>query len=200
VQTKKRNSLVQYNDKGNRTRSESYDYKGNLSEITVYGYIDGNRVSHFKSIEHEYNPPPMVISESPGTVSKKWDSRYQYKFAFKYDDKKRLTEKTWFHSNGDLWLRYVYKYTGNQREELVYSADGSLNQHYVSTLDDKGNELEETSFETRDGSIRSKQSYVYDFDAKGNWRKRTTSKMVSKDGQAQLEPQSVYYRTITYYE
>jgi len=199
VQTRKRNSLENYNEQGNLTRRESYDYKGNLSDITVYGYIDGSRVSYSKTIQHEYNPPPMIVSVPPGIVTRKSDSRYHYKFAFKYDDKKRLTEKTWFHSNGELWLRYVYKYTGNQREELVYSADGSLNQRYVSILDDKGNEMEETIFETRDGSIRLKQSYAYEFDSNGNWTKRTSSKLVPKDGKPTYVPDSVYYRTITYY-
>src|SRR5258705_4248767 len=198
VQTRKRNYLENYNEKGNRTRGESYDYKGNLSAITVYGYIDGSRVSYSKTIQHEYNPPPMIVSVSPGIVTRKSDSRYHYKFAFKYDDKKLLMEKTWFHSDGELWLRYVYKYTGNQREELVYSADGSLNQRYVSILDDKGNEVEETIFETRDGSIRSKESYAYEFDSNGNWTKRTSSKLVPQEGKPTYVPDSVYYRTITY--
>ena len=103
-------------------------------------------------------------------------------------------------NDSKLWLRYVYNYSGNQREELVYSADGSLNQRYLSVLDEKGNEVEETIFEARDGSIRSKHSYAYEFDSHGNWTKRTTSKWVTKDGRSSYEPQYVYYRTITYYQ
>ncbi len=198
VQTRKPNSMDYYNDHGNLTKRESYDYKGNLTEITAYGYLDGARVSDSERIQQEYNPPPVMIGPPAGKADLKYDPRYSFKFTFKYDDKKRLTEKTWIGNNGKLWLRYVYKYTGNQREELVYSADGSLNQRYLSLLDDKGNEVEETIFEMRDGSIRSKQSYAYDFDSHGNWMKRTTSKLVTKDGRSSYEPQHVYYRTIVY--
>ncbi|HEY5443700.1 MAG TPA: hypothetical protein VIJ87_04365 [Pyrinomonadaceae bacterium] len=191
VQTKKRDSFVQYNEQGNRVRQESYDYKGNLDEITVYGYIDRSRVSDFKMIDKEYNPPPGVIVAPPGAVVKKSDPRYQTKFEFKYDEQKRLIEHRWFHSNGELFLRYVYKYNGAQLEELVYSKDGSLNQRYVSKLDGKGNEIERISFDTRDNKPGAAYSFVYEFDAHGNWTKRTAS----KEGR----PQYVDFRTITYW-
>ena len=198
VQGRNRNSFDTFNEQGNQLKNDFYDYRGNLFQVSVYGFIDGSRVSASRTIRREYDPPPMVIGPPPGSGVKKSDPRYQYRFEFKYDDKKRLTEKTWFHSNGNVWLRYVYKFSGSQKEELVYSEDGSLNRRYLSTLDDKGNVVEKTFFEP-DGSIRTKESYKYEFDSKGNWTKRTTSKVVTKDGRQQLEPYSVYYRTITYY-
>jgi hypothetical protein len=197
VQTKKRDSFENYNEQGNLTRRESYDYKGNLYDITVYGYIDGNRVSQWKTIQREYNPPP-VMSPS-GAVIKKWDPRYQTRFEFKYDNQKRLIEHSWFHNNGERFLRYVYNYTGNEVEKLVYSEDGSLNQRSVSLLDSKGNQIERTSFDPRDGAAGAKYSYVYEFDTNGNWTKRTTSKVITKDGRSQPEPLSVAFRTITYF-
>jgi len=202
VQGRKPNSMEYYNPRGNLTKRESYDYKGNLSDITVYGYLDGARVSRGKSIEHEYNPPPMMMVSPPGEARPKSDPRYSNKFTFQYDDHKRLIEKAWLMNNGQLSIRYVYKYSGdpaNQREELVYTADGSINQRYLSVLDDKGNEVEQTSFETRDGSIRAKYKYAYEFDAKGNWIKRATSKWTAKDGKSYYAPAYVDYRTITYY-
>ena len=197
VQTKKRDFFDSYNELGNLTRREFYDYKGNLHDITVYGYIDGNRVSQSKTIQHEYNPPPVM--SPPGAPIKKSDPRYQTRFDFKYDEQKRLIEHSWFHSNGELSLRYVYKYTGNQLEEMVYSEDGSLNQRSVSLLDAKGNEIERTSFDPRDGAPGAKHSYVYEFDTHGNWTKRTTSKVMTKDGRSQPEPLYVDFRTITYF-
>jgi hypothetical protein len=195
---RKRNSFDTFDEQGNKLKSDFYDYQGNLFQVTVYGFIDGSRVSTFRTIAREYNPPPLVIASPPGGAAKKSDPRYGYRFEFKYDDKKRLTEKTWFHSDGAVWLRYVYKYNGSQKAELVYREDGSVSQRYLSTLDDKGNEVEKTFFEP-DGSIRTKESYKYEFDSKGNWTKRTTSKVVTKAGRQQLEPYSVHYRTITYY-
>ncbi|MGH9944486.1 MAG: hypothetical protein ACRD9R_19235 [Pyrinomonadaceae bacterium] len=104
-----------------------------------------------------------------------------------------------YHSRGEVWLRYVYNYKGSNVERLVYSADGSLNQKYLSTLDGKGHKVEETIFEAKDGSVRSKYTYTYEFDSRGNWVKQTTAKIVTKDGQPSVEPYSVTYRTITYY-
>ena len=199
VQGRKPGSKESYNKTGNLTKKELYDYKGNLSEITVYGYVDGTRVSNSKAIEQSYNPPPVIVSSPPGAAKPKSDSRYSTKFTFRYDAQKRLVEKTWFQNNGDVRIRYVYKYSGNQREELVYAADGSLNQRYISLLDDKGNEVEETSFDTSDGSIRNKYSYAYEFDQKGNWIKRVTSKALTKDDKPSYVQSSVNYRTITYH-
>lgn len=199
VGRRKPSATEYYNQRGNLTKRESYDWKGNLFDIVVYGYLDGSRVSHFKSIQYEYDPPPMIVATPPGAEKPRYDQRYSYKFEYKYDDRNRLTEKVMYGNAGKLALRYVYKYTGNQKEEFVYSADGKLNQHYLYTLDDKGNKIEETVFEAPSGSIRDKYSYSYEFDAKGNWIKQTTSKWVTKDGRSYYEPSSVDYRTITYY-
>jgi hypothetical protein len=82
----------------------------------------------------------------------------------------------------------------------VYSEDGSLNQKYVETLDARGVEVEESFFDVKTGAVRTKYSYAYDsFDRQGNWTKRTTSKWVTKGGRQELAPDSVTYRTITYY-
>ena len=199
VQGRKRDSLNTYNEQGNRVRTEEYDSRGNLSAITVYGYIDGSRVSAFNSIDREYNSPLIAsVAPAPGAELKKPDPRYQYRYAFKYDDKKRLTEETFFHSTGEIWLRYVYRYKGNQKEELAYSEDGSLDQRSLYVLDDQGNEIEETIFETN-GSIRAKEKFTYKFDAQGNWTTRTTSQIVMNKKREQSIPYSVHFRTITYY-
>jgi len=202
VQGRKPESVQYYSQQGNLTREESYDYKGNLSQITVHGYIDGARVSNSGSIRYEYNPPPMMINSPPGVVRPKSDPRYSTKVTFEYDNERRLIGRSWFRSNGELTTKAVYKYSGNpptQRETRNYSADGSLNRHELSTHDPKGNEVEKTDFNAKDGSVRTKYSYAYEFDAQGNWIKRTTSKWVTKDGKSYFEPSYVDYRTVTYY-
>lgn len=200
VGSRKPNSNNYYNEQGNLTKSESYDWKGNLFELTVYGYIDGARVSNFKTIAHEYDPPPIMISAAPSTekAKPKYDGRYIYKFVYRYDSQKRLVEETLLNNGGELWIRYVYSYKGNRKEEFAYSKDGSLNQHYLYTLDAQGNPTEEIVFDVNDGSIKAKDSYSYELDGKGNWIKRTESNWASKTGR--YEPYSVYYRTISYYQ
>lgn len=199
VSRRKPESMDYYNEQGNLTKAESYDYKGNPFDITVYGYLDGERVSKFSTIQYEYDPPPMLMTSAAGEPPLKYDPRYSYKFKFKYDEKGNLTEKVFYGNNGKLWLRYVYSYKGQQREELVYDEKGSLNQKYLYTLDDKGNEIEETIFDVKDNSVERKYTYTYEFDSEGNWIKRVTKKLFTKEGKSSFEPYSVTYRTIAYY-
>ena len=189
-----------YDEKGQLTRHEMYDYKGNLFQVALYGYVDGARVRSDKFIQHEYDPPPVMVAGPPGETRQKYDPRYSYKFGYKYDEKGRLVESVWYDSGGKLWQRFVYKFEGDRKEKLSYSGDGSLGQRYVYKLDDKGNEIEEIDYDVKDGSARERYSYSYDeFDAKGNWIKRTTSKWVTKEGKSSFQPNHVTYRTITYY-
>jgi hypothetical protein len=116
------------------------------------------------------------------------------------NDKGKLIEKEMYQSSGELWIRYVNVYSGNQMQRLAYSADGSLNQKSVQTLDAQGRSVEETYYDVNTDAIEERYSYTYDsYDAQGNWTKFTTYKWVTKDGKGQFVPDYVTYRTITYY-
>lgn len=200
VQGRKPSATDYYNEAGYLVKSESYDYRGNLSDIEVYGYLDGQRAMKSKSIEREYNPPPMAAP--PAVASKpqsQYDQRYSYKFDYKYDDAGHLSEKIYYGNSGKVWLRYVYKRKGSELEELVYAADGSLNQRYVSTLDGRGNEVQQTIYNVRDNSVGSRWKYAYEFDAQGNWTRRTAQRQDVTEGEKDYTPADIVYRTITYY-
>lgn len=199
VQGRKPSSTSYYNEQGNITKRVLFDYRGNPFDLTVYGYLDGDRVSSSKTIRYEYDPPPMGVIAVPGQPQPAYDPRFDYKYKYRYDDKGRLAEMWMYMSNGELGLRYVYNLKDNQRERLVYSADGKLNQKYVETLDNKRNMIEETIFEVKDDSVRNKYLYTYEFDKQGNWIKKTASKQVIKDGKPFFEPSFLHHRTITYY-
>lgn len=190
-------SLTTYNEKGNKLRIEEYDLKNNLSRITVYGYVDGVRVSASKYIEREYGPRLGSGGGGPRVSNRKMDPRYNQRFEFKYDEKKRLIEQATFLSNGDLLWRSVYKYDGNQKEKLLYSGDSFI-QRELYILDDKGNEIERTAFKP-DGTLVSKTTYAYEFDANGNWTKQRITPNVMDDKLRQLDVPRVNVRTITYY-
>jgi len=195
TKTLPRFSITTYNEKGNQLREESYDFKNNLVQITVFGYLDGGRVSASKFIRREYDTLPLVRR---GVLSsnKEMDPRYQHRFEYKYDEKKRLIEQTDLLSNGEFVKRHVYKYEAKQKEELVYSETGSLTYRELYILDDKGNEIEDINFEP-DGSVNWKISYTYEFDSHGNWTKRTMNVLSDRD--RLIEAASVDLRTITYY-
>jgi len=78
-------------------------------------------------------------------------------------------------------------YTAIVRE--YSSAHGALQEYSkrVSTLDEKGNVLEDTDIDVKDGSIKGKRSFAYEFDAKGNWIKKSSSKWITKDGPSPLQ-------------
>ncbi|HKE59394.1 MAG TPA: tetratricopeptide repeat protein [Pyrinomonadaceae bacterium] len=64
--------------------------------------------------------------------------------------------------------------------------------------DDKGNLIEMTIRGT-DGSVLGHESYEYEFDELGNWKKMTSSIGIFEDGKVSFEPIEVTYRTIAYY-
>ena len=199
IQTRKRESFETYNEQGNLTRRESYDNKGSLFFIAAFGYIDGYRVSKGRPVRRENDPPLRIVSTPSVAGAKQSDPPYQIRYESKYDDQKRLIESNWFRSNGDRFRRLVYHYTENQLEGLVYSEDGSLNQRYISKIDKQGDEIERTVYDPRDGAPGKTYAYTYEFDSRGNWTKRTTSNLVTKDGKSEREPLSVRFRQITYF-
>lgn len=201
VQTRRPSQMVYYNEGGNVTRKADYDYKGNLFQIRVYGYVDGERASQDKTIEPEYNPAAMLVSAPAASeVKTKYDPRYSFKYKYRYDERGRLTEEAWHGNSEKVWLRFVYHYPNlSERETLVYSEDGALNQKYTTTLDAHGNEIEESSHNTKTDAVDNKYVYTYEFDRHGNWIKQITSKWGTRDGKSQFLPYSITYRTITYY-
>jgi hypothetical protein len=200
---RKPSGMDYYDEKGHFTKRESYDYRGNLFQVAVYGYVDGERVRNDKMIRHEYDPPPVMAAAPPAGEAKPTptpDPRYSSRYRYKYDAKGRQVETVMYWNNGRLGGRTVRDFRDGQVETLTYNVDGKLVDKYIDTLDAKGNIVETSYFDVRTDTVRNRYSYAYDsFDARGNWVKKTTSKWVTKDGKSSFEPSYVTYRTITYY-
>ena len=109
-----------------------------------------------------------------------------------------MIEEATFLNNGELWLRTVYKYLRNQKEQLDYSEDGRVGQRVLYKLDAKGNVVEETVFNS-EGKPRYKTTYAYKFDSKGNWTTRTGVRVEITNGRQSPLPTAVDSRAITYY-
>lgn len=201
-QDRKPSSVTYFDENGNFTERHLYDSQGNPFQITMYGYIDGKRVSNSRTANYEYNPPPAAAAPKTKTEepSQKLDPRYEYAFEYKYKDGK-LVEKQMFFSSGKKGMRYVYNYSGNQIESLVYTTEGELNQKYLATLDEDGSVIEQINFGLSNYKYYGdrKYRYAYEFDEKGNWVKRTTFTEVTENGTKTFKPSSVSYRTITYF-
>lgn len=191
----------EYNKTGNLTKIVRIDYRGNPDSIEVYGFINGKRVSKSGYVKYPYNPPPPAPIPSKIQPEPKRDLRYTTSYEKKYQHGK-LIEKAFYGNNGVIWLRQVSNYKDNQLEFLIYASDGKLNQKYVSTLDKNGLIAEEISFDvvTQKPNSDRKYKYTYEFDKKGNWIKKTTSKEVTEEEKTFFKPLYIYYRTISYYE
>lgn len=202
-QGRKLSTIEYFDEKGNYVKRESYDYRGNPSIITVYGYLDGKRVSKSGYISYEYNPPPPPpAAPNPDEKPKpKPDPRFTFSYTSKYENGK-LVEDQLVSNRGLPLNKTVYKHDDNQIERLVYTSEGSLNQRYVSVLDKNGNTIEETNYDQSKQKYRGDRKYIYayEFDEKGNWIKRTTSQEVTENDEKILKPWYITYRTITYYE
>jgi hypothetical protein len=205
VGRRKPSSTEYFDERGNLTREEAYDSRGNLSDITVYGYIDGERVSNSRHIRYGYEPPPKapdsraVPSKAAAAAAPKGDSRYTSKYRYGYDGG-NLIQVEVYDNDGSLRRRYVYRLSDNRREEIVFAPDASVEQKTVSALDAQGNVTQMTEYEGGSTVVRNRYTYTYEFDANGNWIKRTTAKRVIRNDQPRFEPAWVTYRTITYYQ
>ena len=121
------------------------------------------------------------------------------KIKFKYDDKGRLIEDGYYGNDGSLWVRHVYTYKENQVEQISYSSGSSPDSKKLEILDDKGHIIEETYYSSKAGFGESKSKFSYEFDDKGNWLKRITEKILTKDGKIQALPSTITYRKLIYY-
>jgi hypothetical protein len=189
----------QYDEQGTLTERLAYDYRGNLRDKIVYMFVDGERASKTESIQQSYDPPPPMLPPSPGTPKTR-DPRYGTKYKDTYDERGNRIERQLIYNDGSKGTRLVYTFDkkGNKTKMEFYPSDGKLEFSVTHTYDSKGVETEETAYQA-DGSLRYKFTYEYlEFDSKGNWIKRKSSKP-NKAGQAQYEPDSITYRTITYY-
>jgi hypothetical protein len=104
-------------------------------------------------------------------------------------------------NDGGVWLKYIYNYNGDEREELVYDENGKLNMKFVYKLDDKGNAIAE--FEPDVLKIYGDKRYTIKYEAydnHGNWTKAVRTEIVTENGKDVLRPAYINYRTITYYK
>ena len=94
----------------------------------------------------------------------------------------------------------TYDIKGNKIDNAYFlsAAGGTLTGKEVYKYDDKGNIVEMT-VRNDDGSLLSRETYSYEFDAFGNWTKMITSVAVMEGGKLSFEPTEVTYRTISYF-
>jgi hypothetical protein len=189
-----------YDEQGNLTEQFDFDYQGNLRTKRVYFNLDGEKVSKTESIRQDYDPPPPMLPPSPA-APKTRDPRYSTKYKDTYDTNGNLIERQLLSNDGSKSTRLVYTYDKNDNKTKMefYFNGEKLEFTTIYTYNSKGIQTGGTSTRA-DGSLRDKSTYEYlEFDSKGNWTKKKTSRLNDKAGQRQFEPYEITYRAITYY-
>ena len=190
-------AIDSFNQFGDFVKRISFDSHSKPFSIEVYGYLDGKKVSSYGLVRYEEDPPPMM--GPPGAASVKQDTRYTSKYQYSYDEQKRLIEKQVYGNDETLRSRQVYKYEDKQRQKLYYYND-KLSSRLVETFDDKGNIVQEAFYRDDPQTPVYVYWHNYEFDAQGNWIKRTTLKVAGSDPRLSKVPVYTTYRKITYYE
>ncbi len=185
--------IADFDEQGNYLREVYFEYRGRPYDVTVYGYIDNQRVSLSKSISFG---DELRITGRPKAENKiKPDTRYDLKYEYKYENGK-LAEMQLFDNKGSKSMRYVYKYKQNQMEKLAYTEDDELNSKYLYIFDKNGIESGRIDFVPGNDKFQYQNVIL---DEKGNWTKRTFSKLEVENGMEVYKPLAIEYRTITYY-
>lgn len=203
---RERYSEEYYNKSGNLVKDISYE-EGYPSSVTVWGYIDGNRVitSNFINYTEKERPPSsrmsITISAEDNALNPDAprDKRFQMKLTYKYNEQGQLSEKWLYQNNGEVWTHKVYNYKGNQREDIGYDQRGSEMSQTIEILDKDGNVIER-NFMDADGKVSSKNIQTYEFDSQGNWIVEKTFEQKKVKGKAVQKLLWTSYRTITYYQ
>lgn len=204
-------ALIKYREfdaAGGHVRDASFDWRGGgLHGVTVYGYLNGKRVS--------FTGPPPTGTSFPrftvGTVntepleqpSRTKDAGYEFAYEYKYEEG-RLVERQLFTNDGRKQNRIVLTHAKDQAESRKYLPNGELNERYIFIYDAKGNEIERRAYHGGPGGVSEKFStyeFVYDrFDSEGNWTERSVYSVTTESGKKKAELIRTEYRTIEYFK
>ena len=190
-------STASYDEQGNFTEQVLFDYKGNISQKTVYKIVDGDKTSKTEYIHHDYDPPPAMAAPSSGRAKPR-DPRYDTKYKYKYEGNK--VERIIYFNNGARGNRNVSTYDekGNLINLELYTSVGELNFSRTSVFDEQGVETEKIYY-NGDESLGEVYKYTdYEFDPRGNWIKRKAWQ--SRGNKTDFQPYEIQSRTITYFD
>jgi hypothetical protein len=189
------NDEVYYHPNGSMLWRISYTYVNNLHKKERILYTP-NGSEREKTI-YSYDKQGSLIEEASYRAEDSLHSRITYA----YDENNNRIESLVFNGKGARSDKKIYAYNdkGIKQQETRYYADGSLDTKYVYALDNKGNEIERLKYNAK-GELLEKEMYQYEFDAKGNWVKKTISKMIEGVSKKEYESIETTSRTITYFE
>ncbi len=195
-----------YNESGNMVTSVSYD-EGYPSFVTVFGYVDGMRVSRTGDIAYAEGEKPssgrmqiiVRMEDNLRNPNAPRDSRYAIRHKYTYDAEGRLIEKQTLANSGEVGSRKTYRFEGkDRREERDFGFDGDEWSRTLEIHDAKGHVVERRMYDDT-GKVSDVEVNTYTFDSQGNWIVQKTVEKKTVRGKTVFKPLWTTYRTITYY-
>jgi len=113
---RKISSITEYDERGNRTKRDAYS-SGRLFSKVVYSFLEGSRISKEELITYgdEVFAAPPHGSTDKTKIDKTRDSRYAFKFTYKYDEGGNRVEENWVKNTGDIWINDTLIFDKNNR-------------------------------------------------------------------------------------
>lgn len=173
--------LTSYDDKGRKVQATLYNPDGSINHVQAFFYDElGNMVR-----EAHRNRDGTARQ----TAMRVYDARGQLREEAHYDSHNALTYKS----------LYAYDDHGQMIEWTVKKPSGLSVRMFKQSLgyDAIGNVIKAVNYNP-DDLVQSNETFAYEFDAQGNWIKRTTTRETFKDGTPQTEVE-IIYRHITYF-
>lgn len=203
---------VTYNPQNNPIDKVTYIYdsKGNLNLENIYL---GTEYVQYKAL-YTYDKKNRILSEARYDK----DSKMQYQTRYTYDGDNLIkketvnekgepeyVEKFTHDKNGnvlthDIFEKFensniinTFKYdAANNKTEWNVSKNGTLMAKALFTFDKYKNQTSYTAIDEVSGKTIEKREYIFEYDPKGNWTKKTI--------RINDKPQFIEERTITYFD
>lgn len=171
-------SVSAYDKKGRKTETTFYNPGGPVNHVRTFAYDDRGRM-----IREVHLGPDGTIRNSS---------------VYTYDADGRLAERSQYGPDGALILRRASTYDrkGRETDWAIHRGDGGPVTSQKRSYDERGNVLESVSY--ANGVQVSRETFAYEFDARGNWVRRRVVREAVRKGTSHTEIE-VNYRTITYY-
>lgn len=221
-------TVTVYNAAGLQTESTTYKAKDKLSSKTAYKLDDKGRVADVAKYDDKNALLSRTFStydEAGRCIAQRREEKDEPASTvnYKYDASGRVLEIAATNGGGDLLSKTIYTYTAdviriertvhedkqvaqkivrlNNRQKHktdvgFYRADGAMSWKWSFVYDERGNV---TSEEFASEILYSKWDYAYEFDAQGNWTKRTKSRWYRVSDKPTPIPVEAQFRTITYF-
>jgi hypothetical protein len=170
VETTFRNSLQEFDERGNLIKEASYNVMGDLEVLNYYRYDDKGylieQIIHFDEDEiaethrmenrEDGKPLKEIVEYADGSVDT---------VTFNYDSDGNLLEEVEKDSDGIVESHEVYKFQNKKLiHEITFGPENTKMTENFHTYDEKGNLLESSMWNAEDGTL---SKVVNEYDDKG---------------------------------